>query len=154
MSKSTKTITQAVLDYLATTLLVGDNVECRRAYLPVADVEELELLGKPLVVVCPVDRKAEPVNRGNTLRQQWSIDIAVNAKLKHRNDLSSLLTDEIDELIGLLEKIHDSFIHCVIGGNGNETRIVCTQPKHLIFCDMEMIMEYNCFLGVVRASVE
>ena len=142
--------TKIILDRLKT---IVPTAVCRRSYFPVADMEELESAGKPVILIVPVERVAECITRGGTIQNKFAIDIAVNAKLQHINDEPETLLEEIDALIEIVETIYNFFLKKIVTETESENfRVVCDKPEHLIFSDMEMIQQYNCFLSVIRLN--
>jgi hypothetical protein len=59
------------------------------------------------------------------------------------------LTQEIDELIEMQEKVYNDFLKKIKLGT-DKFRVVADQPEHLFLSDPESIQTRNCFLGVIQ----
>jgi hypothetical protein len=143
---TTKLVTTAVADYLTTLL---KNVNIQRSYFPLADLAALDELDKPLILIVPVEKEVEKITQGGTTKNDFIIDVVVNAKLQQVNNTSEISLAEFDELFEIAEKIHDSFLKKIVKeSNGN--RFVFEQPEHLVLCDFDSVQDRNCFLSIVR----
>jgi hypothetical protein len=128
-------------------------IVCRRSYLPIADIEQLEDAGTPIILVVPLKRDAEKFTSGGTQKNDLLFDVAVNAKLQHRNDEPETLLTEIDGYIEIVETIHAAFLKKIVK-NTEGFRLVCQDPDHFILSDFESIHDNNCFLSLIRVNAE
>ena len=134
---------------------VVPEAECRRAYLAEQNLVDLAAMTKPLVTIIPNDRGAELATRGGVVKSNITVDIGVQRKLTHVGDMERL-TEEIDPLIGIVERIFNEFLTKIILGD-DSFRVVCHKPKHfpaVPMYDPDEISENQCFLGIVQIEVE
>ena len=129
------------------------DVECRRSYVPECDPEELEEVGKTILNVYPVHRSADRYTQGGMQKNDPVIDIAINAKLTHRNDEPEIFNAEVDEYVAFSERLYSAFLKKIVKNVGG-LKVAFDQPEHDILVDFEAIQHRNCFFGVVRVNAE
>jgi hypothetical protein len=139
-------ITQITLDYLRT---IVPDVECRRSNYPSATLEELEAIGKPLILVVPVERTGSMCRPNGVVQHDIAIDLCINSKLSHIGDEIGLLTEEIDSLIEMSEMIYAHF-HKVEKTNEKGFQAIFMNPEYILLNDFEMIRTNNSFWGAIR----
>ena len=149
MSITVETV-KLVVEYLQS---IFPNAESRRSYLSTLEPDELDEIGKPVLLVAPVDRDAEKYNQGGLQKNSLAIDICINAKLHYRNAEPVELTAEIDELIAFAETVYSAFLK-KIARDAKNLKAAFDQPEHVVLCDNFAIQNHNCFFSVVRVNAE
>jgi hypothetical protein len=121
--------------------------------LPVLDPSELNAIGKTVLCVVPVERDADVYTQGGLQKNNLAIDVCVNAALDHRNDDEpDALTEEIDSLIALAEKVYSAFLKKVVKNAADGFKATFMEPEHFILHSPDIIQDRNCFLSVVRVN--
>ena len=129
------------------------DVESRRSYVPECDPNELEEIGKTILNVFPIDRDAERYTQGGMQKNEIVIDIAINAKLTHRNNEPEMFNAEVDEYIAFSETLYSAFLKKIVKNVGG-LKVTFDQPEHVVLVDFEAIQHRNCFFGVLRVNAE
>jgi hypothetical protein len=130
--------------------LVSD-VECRFSYIPIEEIEILEELQKPLIIVMPYDCECKQATMAGSIEYDIAVHVVINKKLQNTD--TENMTNEICDLIDIEEKIHNAFIKKIKIGTDN-FRVIADQPEYLILSDIESIQERNCFLGAVQINAK
>ena len=142
--------TKLIVEYLKE---IFPDVESRRSYVPECDPNELEEIGKIILNVFPIHRKAERYTQGGKQKCTPIICIAINAKLTHRNDELEMFNAEVDEYVAFSERLYSAFLKKIVKNVGG-LKVAFDQPEHDVLVDFDVIQHRNCFFGVVRVNAE
>ncbi|MDR1290105.1 MAG: hypothetical protein LBK06_02775 [Planctomycetaceae bacterium] len=139
-----------ILEYLQT---IVPELPCRRSYDPITSITELKMVGKPIVLVVPVERIGTLFRDGGVLKNDLIFDIVVNSKLQN-TDEPTLLVSEIDDLMLTVEKIFAAFQKITLKNDEYNMEVHLIDSEHFVLNDVEMIRENNCFLSAIRVNTK
>jgi hypothetical protein len=133
--------------------LVGDSAEVFRHYVPLVDLEELNALGKPKIIVLPYSLKVVSATIA-AFQFKLDIDLNISRKLQYKSHEVSEQIAEIDECIRINEKLIEQFIMVARIDGESGLKIVCKEPEQIVFNDFKMNIDDNCFYSVIRIKTE
>jgi hypothetical protein len=139
-----------ILEYLQT---IVPELSCRRSYDPITSITELKMVGKPIVLVVPVERIGTLFREGGILKNDLVFDLVINSKLKNTDD-PDLQVAEIDDLMLIMEKIFTAFQKITLKNDEYNMEVHLIDSECFVLSDVNMIRENNCFVSAIRVNTK